>query len=363
MCAGWTERWFSMYAGWHVEWHAKDTGWTLEWFLVEAGADIERQFARRVRAPRALGPADVSRGIEVGFSAGRAGPLAHFDGFRGLFKTDGYPGSMPTVADIRNHGPDDPPLTFLTAYDAPTAAALEEAGIDIILVGDSVGNTMLGYDSTLPVTVDEIASHTGAVVRATDESLVIADMPFMSYGADIDEAIQHCGRMLKEEGAQAIKHESGPHTVELTERLVDNGIPVMAHLGLNPQRVNETGDLTRRATDAEEAAQILELAKQHEEAGAFSLLLEHIPANVAKIIDEELDIPTIGIGAGPHVSGQGLIITDVLGVGDWVPPFAKQYADVQSEMEKGIEGFKREVRNEEYPAEDHYVEESVEGFE
>jgi 3-methyl-2-oxobutanoate hydroxymethyltransferase len=269
---------------------------------------------------------------------------------------------MPTVADIRNHDPEDPPLTFLTAYDAPTAAVLEEAGIDMILVGDSVGNAMLGYEDTLPVTVDEIASHTGAVVRATDDSLVIADMPFMSYGADIDEAIQHCGRMLKEEGAQAIKHESGPHTIELTERLVDNGIPVMAHLGLNPQRVHEVGDLTRRATDAEEAERILELAKQHEEAGAFSLLLEHIPANVAARITEEIDIPTIGIGAGPDVSGQGLIITDVLGIGDWVPPFAKQYADVQSEMEKGVQSYREEVRTGEFPSEDHFVESEVEGF-
>ncbi|WP_070365770.1 3-methyl-2-oxobutanoate hydroxymethyltransferase [Halodesulfurarchaeum formicicum] len=269
---------------------------------------------------------------------------------------------MPTVADIRSHDADDDPLTFLTAYDAPTAAALEAAGIDIILVGDSVGNTMLGYDSTLPVTVEEILSHTGAVTRATDESLVIADMPFMSYGADPDEAIETAGRMIKEAGAQAIKHESGPHTIELTERLVQNGIPVMAHLGLNPQSVNETGDLTRRATDAEEAEEILELAKAHEEAGAFALLLEHIPANVAKHIDEALSIPTIGIGAGPHVSGQGLIITDVLGMGDWVPPFAKQYADVQSEMEKGVEGFREEVQNGQFPANDHYVEEPIDGW-
>jgi len=269
---------------------------------------------------------------------------------------------MPTVEDIRNHSNDDPPLTFLTAYDAPTAATLEQAGIDIILVGDSVGNTMLGYDSTLPVTVDEIASHTGAVVRATDESLVIADMPFTSYGGDIDEAIDHCGRMIKEEGAQAIKHESGPHTVELTERLVNMGIPVMAHLGLNPQRVNETGDLTRQATDSQEAKEILELAKQHEDAGAFALLIEHVPANVAQTISEALDIPTIGIGAGPHVSGQGLIITDVLGVGDWVPPFAEQFADVQSEMDKGIEQFKQAVQDRSFPDQEHYVEKNVEGF-
>lgn len=279
-----------------------------------------------------------------------------------MMGTGGNVCTMPTVADIRNHDAEDPPLTFLTAYDAPTAAVLEQAGIDMILVGDSVGNAMLGYDSTLPVTVDEIASHTGAVVRSTDESLVIADMPFMSYGADDDEAIEHCGRMIKEEGAQAIKHESGPHTVELTERLVHNGIPVMAHLGLNPQMVNEVGDLTRRATDAEEANEILELARRHEAAGAFALLIEHVPANVAKRVTAELDIPTIGIGAGPHVSGQGLIITDVLGMDDWVPPFAKTFADVKSEMETGVEGFKQEVRDSVFPAEDHYAEVDVDGF-
>ncbi|MDZ7849774.1 MAG: 3-methyl-2-oxobutanoate hydroxymethyltransferase [Halodesulfurarchaeum sp.] len=270
---------------------------------------------------------------------------------------------MPTVADIRAHDDADRPLTFLTAYDAPTAAAVDDAGIDIILVGDSVGNAMLGYDSTLPVTVEEILSHTGAVTRATEDALVIADMPFMSYGADQNEAIETAGRMLKEAGAQAIKHESGHNTIELTERLVENGIPVMAHLGLSPQKVNEIGDLTRRATEIEEATEIMELAKAHEAAGAFSLLLEHIPANVAKRVTDELDIPTIGIGAGPDVSGQGLIITDVLGVGDWVPPFAKQYADVQSEMERGIESYREEVESGTFPAADHYVEEPIDGWE
>lgn len=270
---------------------------------------------------------------------------------------------MPTVADIRTHEESDRPLTFLTAYDAPTAAAVDDAGIDMILVGDSVGNTMLGYDSTLPVTVDEMLSHTAAVTRATDDALVIADMPFMSYGADPNDAIETAGRMLKEAGAQAIKHESGPHTVELTERLVQNGIPVMAHLGLSPQRVNEIGDLTRRATDADEAEEIMDLANAHEEAGAFAVLLEHIPANVAKHITESLDIPTIGIGAGPHVSGQGLIITDVLGVGNWSPPFARQYADVQSEMESGIEAYREDVVSGEFPAEDHYTDEDIPGWE
>ncbi len=270
---------------------------------------------------------------------------------------------MPTVADIRSHDDSDRPLTFLTAYDAPTAAAVDAAGIDINLDGDSAGNAVLGHGSTVPVTVEEILEHTAGVTRATEDALVIADMPFMSYGADPDDAIETAGRMLKEAGAQAIKHESGPNTIELTERLVQNGIPVMAHLGLSPQKVNEIGDLTRRATETEEAQEIMELAKAHEEAGAFSLLLEHIPANVAKRINEELDIPTIGIGAGPDVSGQGLIITDVLGYGDWVPPFAKQYADVQSEMESGIEAYKEEVESGTFPAEDHYVEEQMDGWE
>lgn len=270
---------------------------------------------------------------------------------------------MPTVADIRSHEDPDRPLTFLTAYDAPTAAAVDDAGVDMILVGDSVGNTMLGYDSTLPVTVEEILSHTGAVTRATEDALVIADMPFMSYGADPNDAIETAGRMLKEAGAQAVKHESGPNTIELTERLVQNGIPVMAHLGLSPQKVNETGDLTRRATESEEAEEILELAKAHDEAGAFALLLEHIPSNVAKNVTDAIDIPTIGIGAGPHVSGQGLIITDVLGVGDWVPPFAKQYADVQSEMEAGIEDYIEDVESGSFPAEDHYVQAEIDGWE
>lgn len=263
---------------------------------------------------------------------------------------------MTTVKDVRTHGEDDDPLTFLTAYDAPTAQILDEAGIDMILVGDSVGNTMLGYDSTLPVTMDEIASHTGAVSRATEDSLIIGDMPFMSYGANIDTAIENAGRLLKEEGAQAIKHESGPHTVELTERLVNNGIPVMAHLGLNPQRIHEIGDLKRRGTDEEEAQEIREMAVKHQEAGAFAVLLEHIPAALARQVTKELHIPTIGIGAGPHTSGQGLIITDIVGMGDWIPPFAKQYADVQSEIEKAATAFSDEVENREFPAEDHYQE-------
>ena len=169
---------------------------------------------------------------------------------------------------------------MLTAYDAPTARLVDEAGVDMTLVGDSVGNTRLGYESTLPVTVDEIASHTAAVARATGDALVVADMPFLSYGADEGDAVENCGRMLKEADADAVKLESGPHTVDLTDRLTDLGIPVQAHLGLTPQRENETG-LFRQGTDAESAREIVDLAERHEAAGAFSLVLEHVPANLA----------------------------------------------------------------------------------
>ncbi|WP_410767043.1 3-methyl-2-oxobutanoate hydroxymethyltransferase [Haloferax sp. DFSO60] len=244
------------------------------------------------------------------------------------------------------------PITMLTAYDAPTARLIDEAEIDIILVGDSMGNTSLGYESTLPVTIDEMQSRTSAVARATTDALVVADMPFLSFGVDEAASIEHCGRMLKEADADAVKLESGPHTVELTERLVQLGIPVMAHLGLTPQRVKEVG-YSRQGTDREEASKILELAKAHAEAGAFSLVLEHIPANLATQVTDAIDIPTIGIGAGAECDGQVLVIDDVIGLSDRTPPFAKQFGDVKSEMEKAIEGYRNAVTEGEFPAEEH----------
>ncbi|MFT4932487.1 MAG: 3-methyl-2-oxobutanoate hydroxymethyltransferase, partial [Natronomonas sp.] len=182
---------------------------------------------------------------------------------------------MPTAADIREMA-GEAPITMLTAYDATTAGIVESAGTDVILVGDSMGNATLGYDTTLPVTVDEMASHTAAVARGTDETLVVADMPFLSFGTDRRTSIENCGRMLKEADADAIKLESGPHTVDLTADLVDLGIPVMAHLGLTPQRVNQLGGYGRQGTTEEAAERIVELAVAHEEAGAFSLVLEHV---------------------------------------------------------------------------------------
>jgi 3-methyl-2-oxobutanoate hydroxymethyltransferase len=259
---------------------------------------------------------------------------------------------MPTVQDIRQQA-GEKAITMLTAYDAPTAAVVDDAGVDMILVGDSMGNTALGHETTLPVTVDEMASATGAVTRATDDTLVLADMPFLSYGADDGDAIRNCGRMLKEAGADAVKLESGPHTVDLTDRLTDLGIPVMAHLGLTPQHVNQLGGFFRQGTDQDAAEQMLELARQHEDAGAFSLVLEHVPANVASDITDALDIPTIGIGAGPDTDGQVLVINDILGFSERTPPFSKQFGDVKGEMERAVGDYKDAVESGEFPADEH----------
>ena len=250
------------------------------------------------------------------------------------------------LADVRE------PITMLTAYDAPTGEICETAGVDAVLVGDSMGNASLGYDSTLPVTVDEVVSRTGAVARAVEETLVIADMPFLSFGVDEAESIHNAGRMLKEAGAHAIKIESGPHTVELTEHLTQVGIPVMAHLGLTPQKVNQLG-YTRQGTDREAAAEIADLAEKHEEAGAFALVLEHVPANLAAQITDELSIPTIGIGAGSDCDGQVLVVNDVIGLGERIPPFAESFGDVRGEMQRAISGYVEAVSAGEFPAEKH----------
>ncbi|WP_439026774.1 3-methyl-2-oxobutanoate hydroxymethyltransferase [Haloarchaeobius sp. DT45] len=269
---------------------------------------------------------------------------------------------MPTtVRDVLAKSGEEP-ITMLTAYDAVTAEIVDERGIDIILVGDSLGNTVLGHDSTLPVTVDQMASHTAAVARATENALVIADMPFLSYGHDDKESIENAGRMLKEAGAHAVKIESGPHTVELTEKMVQLGIPVQAHLGLTPQRVNQLG-YARQGTSEDAAEEILDLARQHEEAGAFSLVLEHVPANLAAQVTEAIDIPTIGIGAGPDCDGQVLVVDDAVGLSDWTPSFVKEFGNLREEMATAIDGYREAVESGEFPAEEHsHVEEDLDGL-
>jgi 3-methyl-2-oxobutanoate hydroxymethyltransferase len=257
---------------------------------------------------------------------------------------------MPTVQEIQRASAAGEPLTMLTAYDAPTARVVDAAGIDVILVGDSMGNAVLGYDSTLPVTVEEMASHTGAVARATEEALVVADMPFLSYGTSERDGIENAGRLVKEAGANAIKLESGPHTLDLTERLVELGVPVMAHLGLTPQRRNQMGYARQGTTDAA-AEEILDLARRHEEAGAFSLVLEHVPDDVAAEVTDALDIPVIGIGAGPDTDGQVLVLTDVIGLSESAPPFAEQFGNVREEMEEAVGAYRRAVEDGSFPGE------------
>ena len=257
---------------------------------------------------------------------------------------------MTTTRELRDR---TEPITMLTAYDAHTASVIDDCGIDILLVGDSMGTEALGYDSTLPVTVDDVERHTAAVARGSDDALVVADMPFLSVGVDEAETVRNAGRMLKDAGADAVKLESGPHTVELTERLTQLGIPVMAHLGLTPQHVNQLGGYTRQGTTEAAAEEILSLARAHEDAGAFALVVEHVPANVAAQVTEALDIPTIGIGAGGDCNGQVLVISDVLGLSENAPPFAEQFGDVQTAMTDAIKEYKAAVEADSFPADEH----------
>ncbi|MFB6161557.1 MAG: 3-methyl-2-oxobutanoate hydroxymethyltransferase [Haloferacaceae archaeon] len=257
---------------------------------------------------------------------------------------------MTTVRDFRTA---DGPLTMLTAYDAPTAAIVDEVGVDAVLVGDSVGNAVLGYDSTLPVTFEEVASHTGAVARAVDDALVVADLPFLSYGVETAATVENAGRLLKEEDADAVKIESGPHTVEATERLTDLGIPVMAHLGLTPQHLKQLGGYERQGTDQPAADRIRSLARDHERAGAFALILEHVPANLAAAVTADLDAPVVGIGAGPDTDGQVLVFHDVVGLSDRAPPFAERFGDVATEMRDAVAAYRDAVRDGGFPADEH----------
>lgn len=264
---------------------------------------------------------------------------------------------MTTVRDLEAKA-GETPITMLTAYDAPSAEIVDGADVDCILVGDSVGNTVLGHDTTLPVTVEDIVRHVGAVSRGADDALIVADMPFLSVGVDERESIENAGRMLKEAGAEAVKLESGPHTVDLTRRMVELGIPVMAHLGLTPQQVHRYGGYPRQGTDEESAAAILELAEKHEAAGAFALVLEHVPANVAAAVTDEIDIPTIGIGAGPSCDGQVLVFHDAVGLAEWTPSFSKQFGNARDEMESAVTDYVDAVEDGTFPGSEHSYEQA-----
>ncbi|HEX8772494.1 MAG TPA: 3-methyl-2-oxobutanoate hydroxymethyltransferase [Pyrinomonadaceae bacterium] len=244
-------------------------------------------------------------------------------------------------------------LVCLTAYDYPTARIVDEAGTDIILVGDSVGNVVLGYGNTVPVSLEEILRHTRAVRRGVQRALLVSDMPYGSYHTGADDAVRNALRLIKEGGAEAVKLEGGRSRAALVKRLVDEEIPVMGHIGLTPQSVNKLGGFRVQGKTAEAARAILDDALALEEAGAFSIVLEVVPREIAKIITESVKVPTIGIGAGPHCDIQVLVLHDLLGLSfGKLPRFVRKYADLHATMNDAISRFADDVRSGAYPSDE-----------
>jgi 3-methyl-2-oxobutanoate hydroxymethyltransferase len=259
-----------------------------------------------------------------------------------------------TTAIIRDKKKKGEKLTMLTAYDFPTASAVDEAGVDMILVGDSLGMVVLGYDSTLPVTMDVMIHHTKAVSRAVKRAMVIGDMPFLSYQISPEEALRNAGRFLQEAGAEAVKLEGGREVAEVVRKIAAAGIPVMAHLGLTPQSIFQFGGFKVQGRNEAAAIRIIEDANILEQAGAFSVVLECVPTPLARTITESLGIPTIGIGAGVHCDGQVLVIHDLLGMFDrFTPTFVKQYANLNQQMKEAVTQYLDEVRSGAFPDEKH----------
>jgi 3-methyl-2-oxobutanoate hydroxymethyltransferase len=248
-------------------------------------------------------------------------------------------------------------ITMLTAYDYPTALALDQAGVDAILVGDSLGMVVLGYENTLPVTMEDMLHHCKAVRRGAQYALLVGDMPFMSYQVSIPEAVRNAGRFLQEAGMDAIKLEGGRERLDTIRAIVTAGIPVMGHLGLTPQSVNQLGGFRPQGRDAATANHLLEDALLLQQVGCFSLVLESIPARLAAFISQSLDIPTIGIGAGAGCDGQVLVTHDLLGLFDrFTPRFVKQYARLHETMQDAFKAYIDDVKNTTFPAKEHSVE-------
>ena len=244
------------------------------------------------------------------------------------------------------------PVSMLTAYDFHTAQTIDEAGIDMILVGDSLGNVMLGYENTLAVTVEDMIHHGKAVCRGAKEAFVVVDMPFMSYQASIEEAVRNAGRIMKETNCQAVKLEGGVEYADRIKAIVQAGIPVVAHIGLTPQSFNALGGYKVQGKSLKQAQKLLADAKAVEEAGAFAITLECVPEALAKLITEQSSALTIGIGAGKHCDGQVLVYQDMLGYTDgFVPKFVKQYADLHSVMLEAFKQYKQECEQRTFPEE------------
>lgn len=245
-------------------------------------------------------------------------------------------------------------IVMVTAYDYPSALIAQAAGVDMILVGDSLGMVVLGYDSTLPVTMEDMIHHSKAVRRGATHTMVVSDLPFLSYHTSGDEAVRNAGRLLQEGMADAVKLEGGRDVIKQVKKIVKAQIPVMGHVGLTPQSVNRLGGYKVQGRDKDSAKKIIEDALLLEEAGCFSLVLECVPAELAELITERLSIPTIGIGAGQSCDGQVLVFHDFLGINNrYLPKFAKKYKDLYGEMVEGIQMYNQEVRDGLFPSREY----------
>ncbi len=254
-------------------------------------------------------------------------------------------------------------IVMVTAYDYPTARLVDEAGVDVVLVGDSLGNVVLGYESTLPVTIEDMLHHTKAVVRGVQHALVVTDLPFLTYQTGPEDAIRNAGRLLQEGGATAVKLEGGIEVCAQVHTLVSAGIPVMGHLGLTPQSINVFGGYKLQGRTQQAAEKLVADAQALERAGVFAIVLECIPEELAARITETISIPTIGIGAGVHCDGQVLVLHDLVGISGKIHPprFVKQYAQVGAVIRQAVEQYAREVREEKFPAAEHSFESSEAG--
>ena len=261
-----------------------------------------------------------------------------------------------TIADIRKKKEKDERFAAITAYDVVTARLVDEAGIPLILVGDSLGMVVLGYDSTIPVTLDDIIHHTRAVVRGSSTALIVADLPFMTYHKSAEQALDSAGRCLQEGGAQAVKLEGGQAVAGTVARLTGAGIPVMGHLGLTPQSIHQLGGFRAQGKTVERARELLDDALALQEAGAFAIVLECVPAELSKLITERLEIPTIGIGAGPHCDAEIQVVSDTLGwFSDFVPKHAKQFAKLAEAAAAALREYAEAVEAGTFPTEKESV--------
>jgi 3-methyl-2-oxobutanoate hydroxymethyltransferase len=259
-----------------------------------------------------------------------------------------------TIKDINEMKSKKEKIVMLTAYDYSTAKLVDEAGIPLILVGDSLGMVMLGYESTIPVTMDEMIHHTKAVARGTKQALVIGDMPFMTYHTSMSDTLRNAARFIQEGGAQAVKLEGGVTVAETVKQIVECGIPVMGHIGLTPQSIHQLGGHRVQGKTPEAAERLLKDARALEQAGAFAIVFELVPAPLSKLITQKLSIPTIGIGAGPDCDGQVQVISDLLGLfSDFVPKHAKQYAKLAGEIKTALADYVNEVKAGKFPTTEH----------